>query len=86
MRDWLTDDGFLVTVSPHDFSSNRREQKVTSSKISDLQTSRFKLGDAEDSLEVRIENIKETITETPEEEERDDEAKGEPEGSSFKVL
>jgi hypothetical protein len=65
--------GDLITLSLHDLSGNRREEEITATKVDDLKTSRLKLGDFEDRLEMFVENIEETITETPEEEEGDDE-------------
>lgn len=44
-----------------------------------MKTSRLKLGDVENSLEMLVENIEKSITETPEEEERDDEGEREDE-------
>lgn len=67
------DDGGLVTSSLHDLSGNRREGKVTDTKVGSLKTSRLSLRDTEDRPEVTVEDIEETVCETPEEEEGSDE-------------
>ena len=66
-------DGDLVTLSLEDLSGNWRVAEVTTTEVHDLEASGLELGNAEDSLEVLVENIEETVRETPEEEERCDE-------------
>jgi hypothetical protein len=66
-------DGCLVTSSLHDFSCDRREGEVTDTEISGLETGRLGLCDTENLSEVTVEDIEETVRETPKEEERSDE-------------
>ena len=70
----------LVTLSLHNIGSNRGEEKVATTEVDDLKTSRLKLSDVENCLEMLVENIEKAVTETPQEEERDDEGEGEDEG------
>lgn len=72
--------GDLVTLSLHNLSSNRGEEKVATTEVDDLKTGRLKLGDLENRLEMLVENIEKAVTETPQEEERDDEGEREDEG------
>jgi hypothetical protein len=71
--------GNLIAFALHDFGCDRREEEVASSKIDDLQTGGLEFGDVEDSLEMLVEDVKEAITETPEEEEGYDEREREDE-------
>lgn len=67
------DDGKLVTSSSHDFTSDRGEGKVTNTKVSSLKTGGLSFRDTEDRTEVGVEDVEETVGETPEEEERGNE-------------
>lgn len=77
------EDSDLVALALHDFSSNGREEQVTTTEVDDLQTGRLELGDVEDGLEMLVEHIEKTVGETPEEEERDDEGEREDELSAL---
>lgn len=59
------EDGDLVTLALHDFGGNGREKEVTTTEVDDLETSRLKLGDTKDRLEVLVEDIEKTVGETP---------------------
>jgi len=74
----------LVAFALHDFSSNGREQEVTTAEVNNLKTGRLELGDVEDGLEMLVEHIKKAITEPPEEEQADDEGEREDECLSTK--
>jgi hypothetical protein len=67
------DDGELVSAALQDFTGDGGVGKVTDTKVGDLETGRLELGDAEDILEVLVEDVEETVRETPQEEERGDE-------------
>ncbi len=77
------ENGYLVALTSHDFCSNGREDEVAATKVHDLQTSTLQLGDAEDILEMLVENVEEAIREAPEEEEGDDEGEGKDESLSL---
>jgi len=79
-------DGLLVASSLKDLSSNGREEEVTTTKVHDLETSGLETADAENGLEMLVEDIEKTVGETPEEEERDDESEGEDKGATFQVA
>lgn len=66
-------DGELVALPLQNLSSDRGVKKVTTAKVHDLETGRFELCDAKDSLEVLVEDIEKTVRETPQEKEGDDE-------------
>ena len=51
------ENGDLVSLSLHDFSSNWREEQVTTTEVDDLETGGLKLGDIEDSLEMLVQDI-----------------------------
>ena len=76
------DDGEFVAAALQDFGGDGREGKVTDTKVGGLETGRLDLGDAEDVLEVLVEDIEETVCETPEEEEGGDETEGPDWGSA----
>lgn len=73
------EDTDLVTEALQNLSSNGGEQKVTSTEIHDLQTGGFELCNAQDILEVLVQDIEKTVRETPEEEQGGDEGDGEDE-------
>jgi len=79
-------DSLLVTASLKDLSGNGREEEVTTTKVHDLETGGLKTADAENGLEMLVEDIEKTVGETPEEEEGDDEGEGEDEGATFEVA
>lgn len=62
----------LVTLPFQDLSSHGRVEEVATPKVHDLKACRLELGYAQYSLEVLVEDIEETVGETPEEEEGDD--------------
>lgn len=64
--------GDLVTPLFENRSSDWREEEVTATEVHDLKTRALELGDLKDRLEMRVEDIEETVRETPEEEETDD--------------
>lgn len=64
----------------------RGEEEVSTTKVHDLETSRFELRDSQDILEVLVENIEQSVGESPEEEERDDQAEREDQGPSREVA
>ena len=66
------DDGDLVALSLQNLGSDRRVSEVTDTEVSSLKTGRLSLGDAESGSEVRVQDIKETVGETPKEEKRGD--------------
>lgn len=74
----------FVTEALQDLSGNGGEEEVTTTEVHDLETSGLELGDTEDILEVLVQDIKKTVRETPEEEERGDEGDGEDELLSCK--
>jgi len=59
------DDCFFVTEATHNLCCNRAEDEVATSEVGDLKTGRFKLGDTQYPLEMRVEHIEETVGETP---------------------
>lgn len=67
------DDSGLVTSSLHNLSGDRGEGKVTDTEVGSLKTGRLGLCDTEDLSEVTVEDIEETVCETPKEEEGSDE-------------
>jgi hypothetical protein len=67
------DDGEFVSPALQHFTSDGGVGKVTDTEIGDLKTCGLELGDAEDSLEVLVEDVEETVGETPQEEEGGDE-------------
>lgn len=67
------DDGELVTSSSQDFTGNRGECKVTDTEVGCLKTSGLSFSDVKNISEVGVEDIKETVGETPQEEERGNE-------------
>lgn len=67
------DDRDLVTVLLHDLSRDGREAEITATEISDLKTGRFELGNVQVVLEVLVQDIEQTVSETPQEEEGGDE-------------
>lgn len=67
------DDGELVTSSLQNLSGDGREGKVSDTKVSSLKTGRLGFSDTEDISEVGVEDVEETVGETPKEEERGDE-------------
>lgn len=71
------DDSELVALAPQDLSSDGGEEQVATTEVHDLETGRLELCDAEHILEVLVEDIEKTVGETPEEEERSDQADGE---------
>jgi len=73
------DDGSLVTPALEDLSGNGREDEVTTTEVHDLKTGRLKPCDTQDVLEVLVQDIEQTVRETPEEEQRCDEAEREDE-------
>lgn len=73
------EDSDLVALALEHLSSDRREEQVTATEVHDLKTSGFEFGDAEDGLEVLVQDIEQTVGEAPEEEERGDEEDGEDE-------
>jgi hypothetical protein len=73
------DDSDLVTLALEDLSGDGREDEVTATEVHDLQTSRFEPCDAEDVLEMLVQDIKKTVRETPEEEQRGNKAEREDE-------
>lgn len=79
-------DSELVTASLENLGGNGREEEVTATKVHDLQASGLELCDAEDGLEMLVEDIEKTVGETPEEEEGDDEGEGVDEGATGKVA
>jgi hypothetical protein len=79
-------DGLLVTAALKDFGGNGREEEVTTTEVHDLETSGLETADAENSLEMLVEDIEKTVGETPEEEERDDEGEGEDESATSQVA
>ena len=58
------DDCFFVTEATHNLCCNRAEDEVATSEVGDLKTGRFKLGDTQYPLEMRVEHIEETVGET----------------------
>lgn len=80
------DDTYLVALPLQDFSSNGREEKVTTSEVHDLKTSGLKLGNAEDSLEVLVEDIEEAVGESPQEEQGGDQSNWEDELPTSEVT
>lgn len=74
----------LVTEALQDLSGDGREEEVTTTKVHDLKTGGFELGDTEDILEMLVQDIEKTVRETPEEEQRGDEGDGEDELLSSK--
>ena len=74
----------LVTETLQDLSGDGREDEVTTTKVHDLKTGGFELCDAEDILEMLVQDIEKTVRETPEEEQRGDEGDGEDELLSSK--
>lgn len=76
-------DGELVAAALEDLSGNGREEEITATKVHDLQASGLELCDAEDGLEMLVEDIEKTVGETPEEEEGDDEGEGVDEGATL---
>jgi hypothetical protein len=73
------DDSDLVTLALEDLSGDGREDEVTTTEVHDLETGRFELCNSEDILEVLVQDVEKTVRETPEKEERGDEAKREDE-------
>jgi hypothetical protein len=69
----------LVTESLENLSSDGGEDEVTTSKVHDLETGGLELCNTENILEMLVQDIEETVRETPEEEERSDEGNGEDE-------
>lgn len=59
------EDGQPVALALHDLSGDGREQEVTTTEVDDLETGRLELGDTKDRLEVFVEDIEETVRETP---------------------
>lgn len=53
-------DGDLVALALKDFTSDGRVAEVTDTEVSDLKPGRLELGDAEDVLEVLVEDIEKT--------------------------
>ena len=62
------DDGELVTAALEDFTSDRGVGEVTNTEVSSLKTGGLGFGDVEDRSEVGVQDIEETVGETPEEE------------------
>ena len=73
----------LVALTSHDLCSDRRVDEVAATEVHDLKASTLQLGDPEDILEMLVEDIEETVRETPEEEERDDQGEGKDESLSL---
>lgn len=67
-------DGDFVTLALEDFGSNRREAEVATAKVHNLKTGGLETGNAEYCLEMLVEDIEQSVTEAPEEEEGDDQA------------
>lgn len=70
-------DSLFVTELAHDDSSRVGPDQV-GSKVGGLKTSRLELGDSKDGLEVLVQDVEETVGETPEEEEGGDESESHP--------
>lgn len=66
------DDGELVSLSLEDLCGDWREEEVSTAKVHDLETGGLQPADLQDILEVLVEHIEQTVGETPEEEEGDD--------------
>lgn len=64
----------LVALALENFSGNGRKAEVTTAEVHDLETGRLETRNAENCLEMLVEDIEKTVRETPEEEERDDQA------------
>ena len=62
------DDGELVTAALEDFTSDRGVGEVTNTEVSSLKTGGLGFGDVKDRSEVGVQDIEETVGETPEEE------------------
>jgi hypothetical protein len=58
-------EAYLVALATEDLTGDGGEGKVTDTKVGNLETGRLKFGDAEDLLEVRVEDVEETVAETP---------------------
>jgi hypothetical protein len=59
------DDGELVSTPTEDFTGNGRECEIAGAKVGDLKSRRLKLGDSKSVLKVLVENIEQTIRESP---------------------
>jgi len=66
------ENGELVALTSHDLCSDGCVAEVSTTEVHDLKASALQLGDPKDILEVLVEDIEETVRETPEEKERDD--------------
>lgn len=51
------DDREAVASALQDLSGDRREDEVTATEVHDLETGRFETGDAEDRLEVLVQDL-----------------------------
>jgi hypothetical protein len=67
------DDGELVSAALQHFTGDGGVGKVTDTEVGDLETGGLELGDTEDILEVLVQDVEETVGETPQEEEGGDE-------------
>jgi hypothetical protein len=63
-------DSLLVTASLKNLGGNGREEEVTTAKVHDLKTSGLETADAENGLEMLVEDIEKTVGETPIEEQQ----------------